>query len=265
MAGFKESLKDAVRQLAYRTSLDSLKKKGVQNVSVLGIDRIVGLIEAAVNKSLRTHLVGIEREAVADATKAEFLRLLRSNEDLQRQKSEAERQKERAEDEIDHLRRELQTRRQELQVRLDEGALAVASRYAGENSALAKKVGELFASLAAGGGPVSLPVAEERVMALVMDAVTAERQATEAARAALRDREVENLQRRIAKLTDALGTTEQRLQQVAALKDVDGGISSIYREVQGLSAEAAQSGKKKELMADIFKANLKLQKQKGAS
>ena len=37
---FKETLKDAVRQMSFRTSLDSLKKKGVQQVSVLGIDRI---------------------------------------------------------------------------------------------------------------------------------------------------------------------------------------------------------------------------------
>jgi hypothetical protein len=87
MTGFKETLKDAVRQMSFRTSLDNLKKKGVQQVNVLGIDRIIALIEAAVHRSLKSRLVGVEREAVADATKAEFLRLLRSNEDLQREKS----------------------------------------------------------------------------------------------------------------------------------------------------------------------------------
>ena len=45
-----------------------------------------------------------------------------------------------------------------------------------------------------------------------------------------------------------------------ALKDVEGGISSVYREVQGLATGDAQVGKKKELMGEIFKANLKLQK-----
>ena len=55
-------------------------------------------------------------------------------------------------------------------------------------------------------------------------------------------------------------TTEQRLQQVAAMKQVDGGISSIYREVQGVADGDGQAGRKKELMAEIFKANLKLQK-----
>ena len=44
MAGFKDTLKDALRQVAFRTSVDKLKKKGVQNVNVLGIDRIAGLV-----------------------------------------------------------------------------------------------------------------------------------------------------------------------------------------------------------------------------
>lgn len=263
MAGFKETLKDAVRQMSFRTSLDSLKKKGVQQVNVLGIDRIIGLIEAAVHRSLRSHLVGIEREAVADATKEEFLRLLRTNEDLQRQKTEIERQKERAEEEIDQLRREIAAGHRELELKLEQGALAVANRYEGENAAIAKKVSEVMQALV-GSGALTVGAAEEKVVELVMDVVTAERKAADAARAELRDREVENLQRRIRKLTESLGDTERRLQDVAALKDVEGGISSIYREVQGVRTGDGQAGKKKELMAEIFKANLELQKKRGA-
>ena len=41
MAGFKDALKQAVRQIAFRTSVDSLKTQGVNKVSVLGIARIV--------------------------------------------------------------------------------------------------------------------------------------------------------------------------------------------------------------------------------
>jgi Skp family chaperone for outer membrane proteins len=259
MANFKETLKDAVRQMSFRTSLDSLKKKGVQQVSVLGIDRIIALVEAAVHRSLRSHLVGIEREAVADATKAEFVRLLRSNEDLQRQKSEVEQQKERAEEEIDVLRRDLASQQQALQIKLEQGALSVANRYEGENAAIAKKVSDVLQALAGNQG-LSVTAAEEKVMELVMDVVSGERKAAETARAALRDREVDTLQRRITKLNESLGLTERRLLEVAAMKNIDNGISSVYREVQGLSDADAQQGKKKELMADIFKANLKLQK-----
>ena len=46
MGSFKDTLKESLRQLAFRTSIDSLKKKGVQQVNVLGLDRISSLIEA---------------------------------------------------------------------------------------------------------------------------------------------------------------------------------------------------------------------------
>ena len=262
--GFKETLKDAVRQMSFRTSLDSLKKKGVQQVSVLGIDRIIALIEAAVHRSLKSRLVGVEREAVADATKAEFLRLLRSNEDLQREKSEIEQQRERAEEEVDQLRREITQQSQALQLKLDQDALELATRYDGENAAIAHKVAEVVQSFATTPG-LALSAVEQRLMELVMNVVTGERQAADEARKALRDREVDNLQRRIKKLNDSLAQTEQRLQQVAAMKSLDGGISSVYRQVQGLDLSDQQAGKKKELMAEIFKANLKLQKKPGGA
>ena len=255
MGSFKDTLKESLRQLAFRTSIDSLKKKGVQQVNVLGLDRISSLIEAAVHRSLKSKLVGGEREAVADATKAEFLRLLRSNEDLQRQKSEIERQKEAVEEELDALRRELGERERDLRQRLQEGALDVAARYEGENAAIAARVGEVLAALQRQGGAD----VEERIVELVIELVSGERQSAEVARSALRDREVENLQRRIHKLNESLGQTEKRLQQVAATRQVEQGISSVYREVQGVGAEDQHQERKKELMAEIFKANLALQ------
>ena len=43
------------------------------------------------------------------------------------------------------------------------------------------------------------------------------------------------------------------------MKDVESGISSLYREVQGLSTDESQYEKKKGLMDDIFQANMALQ------
>lgn len=264
MGGFKDSLRDAVRQMSFRTSVDSLKKKGVQKVNVLGMDRIIALVEAAVHKSLRSRLVGTDREAVAESTKAEFVRLLRSNEDLQRQKSEIEQQKERAEEEVDQLRRDLTRQQQELRLRLEEGALDIASRYEGENARIATKVSEVMRELA-GSGELALGDAEARVVELVMHIVSGEREEAEQARAALRDREVDMLQRRITKLNESLSHTEHKLQTVSAMKNIDDGISSVYREVQGVDGQDSHAGKKKELMAEIFQANLKLQKRGRAS
>lgn len=257
MGGFRDALKQAVRQIAFRTDLDSLKKQGVDQVSVLGMDRIVGLVEEAVHRSLKSRLVGLEREAVADATKAEFLRLLRTNQDLLREKSEVERLKERAEEEVDQLRRQLGAEKKALEQRLQKDSLAVQVRYESEDAHLAERIRELVHG--AGSGT------EERVLALVLETVRGERASAEQARSALRDREVDTLQRRIDKLTKSLETTEHRLRQVAAMKNIDDGISSIYREVQGLDDQTEQFGKKKELMSAIFAANMRLQKKSGAS
>jgi hypothetical protein len=55
-------------------------------------------------------------------------------------------------------------------------------------------------------------------------------------------RQIELLERRIAKLTDLLGITEEELKRVAAMKGIDLGMASIYRTVQGLSLDASQLG-----------------------
>jgi predicted nucleic acid-binding Zn-ribbon protein len=262
LAGFRDSLRDAVRQFAFRTSVDSLRRSGVQNVSVLGLDRIVALVEEAVHTSLRAHLRGSEREAVADATKAEFLRLLRSNEDLQRQKTEAEKQKERAEEEIDQLRRELLSQQQALQQRLQQANLAAAGEYQGEDASIAARVRELFAPLVATGDTNAIPP-EAKVIEVVMEIVGGQRRSLEEARQALRDREVENLQRRIHKLNHTLNETEDRLRTVVARQDIEGGISSIYREVQGIDDSVPDRNRRRQLMSAIFEANLQLRQRRG--
>jgi uncharacterized Ntn-hydrolase superfamily protein len=120
--------------------------------------------------------------------------------------------------------------KQALETRLQQGQSAMMAAHASQDAALADRVRE---ALAASGG-VADEAQESSVLALVLDAVGQERATAEEAKSALRDREVENLQRRIEKLTQSLSTTEHRLRQVAAMKNIDDGISSIYREVQGL-------------------------------
>ena len=73
------------------------------------------------------------------------------------------------------------------------------------------------------------------------------------------NREVAQLQRRIAKLTSSLEATEQEIARLRKLKTVDDGVESIYREVQGLDNDDSRSEIKKELMGAIFQANLDLQ------
>ena len=79
------------------------------------------------------------------------------------------------------------------------------------------------------------------------------------AREAVRDREVQTLRRRIEKLNDSLGETEHRLTEVSAIKKLDTGISSMFREVQGLDSSDGEFEAKNMLMSSIFEANLRLQ------
>ncbi|HVS18157.1 MAG TPA: hypothetical protein VMT18_06115 [Planctomycetota bacterium] len=71
-------------------------------------------------------------------------------------------------------------------------------------------------------------------------------------------RQVNTLERRIAKLTLQLARTEAELIRLATLKDVDPGISSVYRSVQGVSPHEEALAAKHSLLKQIFQANLEL-------
>ncbi len=75
-----------------------------------------------------------------------------------------------------------------------------------------------------------------------------------------KDRIITNLERRIAKLNDQIGLTEEELRRVMAMKQIDGGVASIYRTVQGLSDGDGSADLKKEMMKQIFDANLEMKK-----
>ncbi|MBL8858558.1 MAG: diguanylate cyclase [Planctomycetes bacterium] len=73
-----------------------------------------------------------------------------------------------------------------------------------------------------------------------------------------KDRQLDVLERRIAKLTHILGVTEDELRRVANMKGIDLGIASIYSTVQGLQADAQLYERKREMMKTIFEANFEL-------
>lgn len=72
-------------------------------------------------------------------------------------------------------------------------------------------------------------------------------------------REIDLLQRRVAKLTESLGLSEQEIRRLRKLKNVEDGVASVYRDVQGLDGQEEHAELKRELMQRIFEANLDLQ------
>ncbi len=261
MGTLTNSLKDAVRKLAYNTSVDQLKKRGVKKVNVLGIDRIVSLIEEAVHRSLRRKLLAVDRDEVADATKEEFLKLLRHNEDLVRSRDELKEQQELAQQESDELRLELQRGKQELDEKLEAAQVKARGQFEIENEELGHRIEEIFEGLHDGDSAESEAV-RLRITDFLMTTLDGERKKAIRAMESARDRDVDLLERRITKLNESLEVTERNLlqAQVEGPAELDSGIASRYREVQGLDAQDAKFGRKQGLMADIFKANLLLQK-----
>jgi len=243
-------------KLAYSTSVDQLKKRGVNKVNVLGVDRIAMLIQEAVKKSLRFRLLALDREEVASATKEEFLRLLKSNEDLEKQHDELKSLRDQAEAQIDELRLELSKQQSRLEEKLASAASAERERFEGEDRDIAERITQLIQGLTESGKTEEIP---PRVLELVMSIVGDERRVTREAREAVRDKEVAILQRRIEKLSGSLEQTEHRLSEVTAIKHLDQGISSVYRKVQGLDLEDRAYEAKTALMSSIFEANVRLQ------
>ncbi|MCA9000934.1 MAG: hypothetical protein KDB61_03355, partial [Planctomycetes bacterium] len=74
---------------------------------------------------------------------------------------------------------------------------------------------------------------------------------------------IENLQRRISKLTHSLGVTEGEIARLQRTGGSDVGVASIYRDVQGLNMEDARAELKRDLMSAIFEANLDMQRKSG--
>jgi hypothetical protein len=174
VAGIRKNLADAVRKLATRTSVEQLKKQGVKQVSVVGLDRIVALIDEAVHRTLRDKLLVGERAAIADATREEFMRLLRSNEELQaRHQRDAE--------EVNSLRLELQKLEQELESRIEAAQLEQRSSWESEDERIAETVRSVVSTaLREGRDPARL---EQRVLEVVMGLVSEERRTTLEAKA----------------------------------------------------------------------------------
>ncbi len=68
------------------------------------------------------------------------------------------------------------------------------------------------------------------------------------------------LQRRLKKLKGHLAEMEEALKKLSEASEIDEGLPSIYREIQGLSLEDTQFEKKRGMLKLIFEENMQLQK-----
>ncbi len=240
-------------------SVEQLKRRGVDKVKVLGLDRITMLIQEAVSRSVSDKMASLDRRELAAATRDEFLKLLESNQNLVRRHDKLNELKQQAEAQVDELRRELAEKSAQLQNKLMLARRETRAQFDGEDAVIAEKTQALFDNAMSGPGEMKLDNLRGRVMELILEVVNEERDQVIAARETVRDRDVELLQRRINKLQTSLQETEHELRHVARVNNIDGGISSVYRDAQGLDENDQQFERKLELMTEIFKANVMLQ------
>jgi hypothetical protein len=115
-----------------------------------------------------------------------------------------------------------------------------------------------------GAGMHAMKVLRETAITVILETLRVERsKAGTSAYAKLSPQEltkIDNLERRIAKLTSSIAKTRAALARVASMKDFEPGIPSIYRQVQGLTSLDEKFGVKRELLSEIFDANMQLQK-----
>lgn len=159
------------------------------------------------------------------------------------------------ETELDRLREELEEQMREVERRGEVFAQEqdqVAEKRARQ---FVRRIKERFARETATESVARL---EKEMVALALSEVEEWRNGTLARELTESKKQADNLERRVRKLTDLLDVTEGELKRVAAMKNVDTGISSIYRSVQGIGDEDNNAEVKRELMKSIFEANLAL-------
>lgn len=162
-----------------------------------------------------------------------------------------------AESEIEALRNEMaaatRSFREEQQTLEDEAGDAGGLQRA----ELVDKIQKIFGTVSR---TPQIEALEAQIVELAVAELYEERRKAVAAQMSEHRRQVDVLERRIAKLTSVIGVTEDELARVMAMKMVDPGVASIFKTVQGLRGDDPQQQAKKAMMSTIFEQNLAFQK-----
>lgn len=120
---------------------------------------------------------------------------------------------------------------------------------------LGQKIKDFFSSM--GEKPPDFGGRDREVLTLAVEKM-------EAAHREMREehaQQVTQLERRLSKMTDTLAEAEGHMRRNLSSQQLDTGVASIYRTVQGLADVEDDLELKKEMMAKIFEANIELRDQ----
>jgi ferritin-like metal-binding protein YciE len=248
------AFQEALQQLGRPTTPEDLRRRGVKRLHSVTTSEVSILIERAVNRTLMERTIGpLDPEQMADiltAAEDQFTRQLRDFEDLadSRQVVEAHRRETQAE--LTRLRESLEERQRGLQrpEPPSESEAELRQRLIWEIRACLQPL--LPKGPLEGVGRRAVDDVQALTLRYVAEALEKQRRQFQL--------ETENHERRVAKLVESLEQTEKVLARVAASKDLEQGIESMYRTVQGRSLGENGVEQKQELLVRIFEANVAL-------
>jgi hypothetical protein len=238
-----------------------MSKRRLTLVSRVALQRIV---RTAVNRTLgrgaevdladrlvreMVHAIRDAGRSVQGMSKSDVLQ------ELERANHELVQARDRAREELELQR---QAKDQRLQLAKEHAGMAriVDAGAASREEHAQALVGLAFARAERDG--LSLEVLRGEMNALVQDVARRERRELLDSLIAEHDRQIDVLERRLAKLNHALEVSEAALRELAARKGLDDGLASIYRTVQGLPDDEPGAARKRLLLEAIFRANAEL-------
>ena len=254
-----------------------MMRENGRSLKHIGEARLMAVIAASVRHAVKRTFGEVREETLdkaAGIAQRGFLHLLKNNGQSVRglpvsdfvKEVEAERrkilaQREKALAELNRLTVELEQRRDEMSQEREEFIREREVSGAKLDDELVGRIQELFAGMEGAEGIEEL---QDAVTRIALGTVQEERDKAVEEKLANHEEEVANYERRIAKLTQSLDRTEEEIRRLAQMKDVESGVASIYRTVQGISGDDESAESKKEMMTAIFEANLALRDQVAA-
>jgi hypothetical protein len=251
-----KALTDAVREFGSPTTPQQLEERGVLRVRYVSLEQVSTMIEKAINRTILERTLGGESGdlgLLVDHAQLGLLGLLKGVEEVEASRGAIHASRAELLTELADMRRE----------RVAAGATPAADPADPTVQKMLAAIRDTFRKLGP-RTPETIKIERElteRASILLEEA----RRRAAAAQLRERDSHIDRLERRVTKLVQLLETTEETLKHVASMKNIDLGIASLYRVVQGLSANEPNRVLKQEMMEMIFKANIELQKKRAGT
>lgn len=262
-----DDLVNMVQENSKAITLRQLSKQGRKNVRMMEMKDIKGLVTLAIDKVLERRGEQVsesERARLESEAKKEFDALLKEHNKVKAEKSEVDRLNETLKAELEASMAKLQEEN-ERHAKAGQAEFSMTSFDQMEThirDIFKRLVNEETRSALALHGPQALPGLEaldKAISEMLSDLIERERDKAINEEQEAHKRRVEILEARIRKLNTALTDTEGALKKVAAMKQIDLGVASIYGDFQGLNMDDANFEKKSELLKTIFLENMELQ------